>query len=300
MATDTPKPAFTSAVIEAINKLYPKALADSAWDNTGLLLDQAQDARLTAQTENVVLLTNDLSAAVVDEALRVKASVIVSYHPVIFRGLKSLTNAVPMESSLLRLIAAGVAVYCPHTAVDAAHGGLNDWLCDIVVNGQSKVKSAVLQPISRPLPDGHEGAGYGRSVSLDKPLPLPTLLKNLSAGLGGQRYISIALPAGSTISENEVIPKIAVCAGSGSDILKGCDAKLLVTGEMSHHDALYHTQSGQIVVTVFHSNSERQYLTQRLKPKLEQQLKESGQAQYTVLVSEKDRDPFETIDISEL
>ncbi|KAM0811559.1 putative Protein NIF3 [Seiridium cardinale] len=300
MATETPKPSFTNAVIEAVRKLYPEELADSAWDNTGLLLDQAHDARLTAQTENIVLLTNDLSAAVVDEALRKKASVIVSYHPVIFRGLKSLTNAVPMQSSLLRLIAAGVAVYCPHTAVDAAHGGLNDWLCDIVVNGQSKVKSTVLQPISRPLPSGHEGAGYGRSVALDTSLPLTTLLKNLSAGLGGQRFISLALPAGSEKLGEVNVSKVAVCAGSGSDILKGSDAQLLVTGEMSHHDALHHTQSGQIVATVFHSNSERQYLTQRLKPKLEEQLKTSGQESYSVLVSEKDRDPFETIDVSQL
>lgn len=204
-----------------------------------------------------------------------------------------------MQSSLLRLIAAGVAVYCPHTAVDAAHGGLNDWLCDIVVNGQSKVKSDVLQAISRPLPKAHEGAGYGRSVTLDTPLPLVTLLKNLSAGLGGQKYISIALPPGRKLDGDD-ISKIAVCAGSGSSVLKGCDAQLLVTGEMSHHDALHHIQLGQIVATVFHSNSERQYLTQRLKPRLEKQLKESGLDAYSVLVSEKDSDPFETIDVSQL
>ncbi|KAH6658002.1 GTP cyclohydrolase 1 type 2/Nif3 [Truncatella angustata] len=299
MTTEAPKPSFTTAVVEAIRALYPQELADGAWDNTGLLLDQAQDARLTAQTDNIVLLTNDLSAPVVDEALRVKANVIISYHPCIFRGLKSLTNSDPMQASLLRLIAAGVAVYCPHTAMDAAHGGINDWICDIVVNGQSEVRSTVLQPISRSLPEGHDGAGYGRSVVLDTPLPLSTLLKNLSAGIGGQRYISIALPPGKTDLQ-EVISKVAVCAGSGSSVLKGCDAQLLVTGEMSHHDALHHTQLGQIVATVFHSNSERHYLTQRLKPKLEEQLKQSGLESYSVLVSKKDRDPFETIDVTQL
>lgn len=205
-----------------------------------------------------------------------------------------------MQSSLLRLIAAGVAVYCPHTAVDAAHGGLNDWLCDILVNDQSKVKSDVLQPITKSLPKGHEGAGYGRSVTLETALPLRTVLRNLSAGLGGQRYISLAVPPSKDGLDGDDISKIAVCAGSGSDILQGSDAQLLVTGEMSHHAALHHTQRGQIVATVFHSNSERQYLTQRLKPKLEQQLKASGQSDYSVLVSEKDRDPFETIDVSQL
>jgi putative NIF3 family GTP cyclohydrolase 1 type 2 len=131
-------------------------------------------------------------------------------------------------------------------------------------------------------------------------LPLATLLKNLSAGIGGQRYISLALPPNRDSLQDVKISKVAVCAGSGSSILKGCDAQLLVTGEMSHHDALHHIQLGQIVATVFHSNSERQYLTQRLKPRLEKQLQESGQESYSVLVSEKDRDPFETIDVSQL
>lgn len=207
-----------------------------------------------------------------------------------------------MQASLLRLIASGVAVYCPHTAVDAAHGGLNDWLCDILVDGKTNVKSTVLQPISRPLPESLQGAGYGRSVELDAPMSLKALVKNLSAGLGNQRYISVAMPkSGIMDSSNTLsISKIAVCAGSGADILADTDAQLLVTGEMSHHAALRHVQMGQIVVTVFHSNSERQYLTQRLKPMLEEKLEGILGEDFSVVVSEKDRDPFETVDITQL
>ncbi|KAI1871508.1 uncharacterized protein JN550_004502 [Neoarthrinium moseri] len=297
MATSTPLPSFTNTVVQAMRELFPEALADSAWDNTGLLLDQAQDARLTQKAEPTVLLTNDLSGPVVDEALQAQASIIVSYHPVIFRGLKSLTNRDPMQASLLRLIAAGVAVYCPHTAVDAAHGGLNDWLCDILVDGKVKTKSTVLQPITRTLPEAHQGTGYGRSVALETPMPLKDLLRNLSVGLGNQRYVSIATKSGL----EQQISSVAVCAGSGSDILQDSDAQLLVTGEMSHHAALRHVHLGQTVVTVFHSNSERQYLTQRLKPMLEKKLEGAlGGQGFSVLVSTKDRDPFETIDVTQL
>jgi len=52
--------------------------------------------------------------------------------PIIFRGLKSLTFANTQQTTLLRLAQEGISVYSPHTAVDAAPGGLNDFLADIV------------------------------------------------------------------------------------------------------------------------------------------------------------------------
>ena len=54
-----------------------------------------------------------------------------STDPIIFRGLKSITQSNSQTNTLLRLAQEGISVYCPHTAVDAAPGGLNDWLCDI-------------------------------------------------------------------------------------------------------------------------------------------------------------------------
>ena len=52
--------------------------------------------------------------------------------PIIFKGFKSLTLANSQQQSLLRLALEGISVYSPHTAVDAAPGGLGDWLADIV------------------------------------------------------------------------------------------------------------------------------------------------------------------------
>jgi putative NIF3 family GTP cyclohydrolase 1 type 2 len=79
-----------------------------------------------------VLLTIDLTKAVADEAIALKSSIVVAYHPIIFRGLKSLTFANSQQQTLLRLASHGISVYSPHTAVDAAPGGLGDWLADIV------------------------------------------------------------------------------------------------------------------------------------------------------------------------
>lgn len=210
-----------------------------------------------------------------------------------------------MQTQLLRLAAERVSVYCPHTAMDAASGGLNDWLCDILLGGehQLELKRTVTQPItSRALPEGHQGAGYGRAVELSQPISLHSVLKRLSTGLGDQRYMMVAIPPPSLLLPSSLaqraITKVAVCAGSGAGVLKDAtDAQVLVTGEMAHHDALRHTQLGQVVVTVFHSNSERKYLEARLKPMLEVELETTAYASTRVLVSKADRDPFQVVDV---
>ncbi|KAF1985887.1 putative NGG1 interacting factor Nif3 [Aulographum hederae CBS 113979] len=128
--TATTTAPFSKAVVNAMRKLYPEALADKSWDNTGLLLESPFDP--LRRQMNSVLLTVDLTKAVADEAIERNDSIVVAYHPIIFRGLKSLTSANSQQQSLLRLAAEGISVYCPHTAVDAAPGGLGDWLADIV------------------------------------------------------------------------------------------------------------------------------------------------------------------------
>ncbi|KAI5257457.1 NGG1p interacting factor 3 [Aureobasidium subglaciale] len=121
---------FSKAVVGAMRKLYPEALADKAWDNTGLLLESPFDP--IRRQMNSALLTIDLTKAVADEAIERGDSVIVAYHPIIFRGLKSLSLADTQQQTLLRLAAEGISVYSPHTAIDCAPGGLGDWLADIV------------------------------------------------------------------------------------------------------------------------------------------------------------------------
>ncbi|KAI4612107.1 uncharacterized protein J4E92_003857 [Alternaria infectoria] len=127
MTTSAP---FSRAVVRAMQKLYPKELADNSWDNTGLLLEAPFDP--SRRQSNTALLTIDLTKAVADEAIALNSSIVIAYHPIIFRGLKSLTLADTQQQSLLRLASHGISVYCPHTALDAAPGGLGDWLADIV------------------------------------------------------------------------------------------------------------------------------------------------------------------------
>ncbi|KAK5105334.1 hypothetical protein LTS08_001611 [Lithohypha guttulata] len=108
---------FSHAVVASMRHLYPEVLADKSFDNTGLLLEAPIPTHLPRKS-NSVLLTIDLTKAVADEAIEENHSLVVAYHPIIFRGLKSITLDDSQQQSLLRLASHGVSVYCPHTAVD--------------------------------------------------------------------------------------------------------------------------------------------------------------------------------------
>ncbi|KAH7157132.1 GTP cyclohydrolase 1 type 2/Nif3 [Dactylonectria macrodidyma] len=285
---------FTNVVVESMQTLYPEELADKKWDNVGLLVGNSDtDAR---KKKPRVLVTNDLTFQVAVDAIDQGVSVIVSYHPFIFSGLKSITNKDPQQATLLHLAKAGIAVYCPHTAVDAAPEGLNTWLADIV-SGPHKSERSVAIPCSA-APPSHSPAGYGTIGHFDQGVPLREVILRLADKLGGLRHVMIASPVGSSVGSTTV-KSFGVCAGSGYDVLKNADVDLLVTGETSHHSALRAIQQGRTLVQVFHSNSERGYLKEVLKPKLEAQLRTSV-PDAEVVLSEYDKDPFTILDVSEL
>lgn len=114
-----------------MRRLYPEALADKSFDNTGFLV-QAPFIPSRPRNRNSVLLTIDLTRAVADEAIENNHSIVVAYHPIIFRGLKSITADDSQQLSITLLLAHGISVYCPHTAVDTVPNGMADWLCDMV------------------------------------------------------------------------------------------------------------------------------------------------------------------------
>ncbi|KAF6809428.1 NIF3-like protein [Colletotrichum sojae] len=295
-------PSFTGLVVDAMRKHYPEEIADRRWDNVGLLVGNIETPDTRQPKSPVVLLTNDLTCAVAEEAIQKKASVIVSYHPFIFSGLKSITTKDPQQATLLLLASHGIAVYCPHTAVDAAPNGLNAWLGDIVSGGPvssaeaTPTERSVITPVSS-APAGFESSGYGLLCTFRQPESLAAIIRRVAERVG-MRRVMVASPDPARVSTARV-DAVAVCAGSGWDVVKSAPADVVVTGEMTHHNALKAVQEGKTVITVFHSNSERGYLKEVMKPLLEGELK-GKEAEAQVLVSEADRDPFEIIDISEL
>jgi dinuclear metal center YbgI/SA1388 family protein len=105
-------------VAQLLERVAPLALA-ADWDNVGLLLgDPSRDVERV-----MTCLTVTPESA--SEAIREKADLIVSHHPILFRPVKTLTATTTEGRMLLALAKAGIAVYSPHTAYDDAPDGIN-------------------------------------------------------------------------------------------------------------------------------------------------------------------------------
>ncbi|AWM35947.1 Putative GTP cyclohydrolase 1 type 2 [Gemmata obscuriglobus] len=105
-----------------LERFAPCATA-ADWDNVGLLLGDPKGE--VGRVLTCLTLTPDVAA----EAVREGVHLIVSHHPVLFRGAKKLTANTPDGEALLPLLRANIAVYSPHTAFDNCSGGINDGLC---------------------------------------------------------------------------------------------------------------------------------------------------------------------------
>jgi len=124
-------------VIEALESIAPLEGA-AEWDNVGLLIGSG------TWPADVVMLTIDLTEAVLMEAVEAGAQMVVSYHPPIFEPLRALTDRTPKESIVLEAAHRGIAVHSPHTALDAAPGGVNDWIAAGL--GAGDVRSLEVHP----------------------------------------------------------------------------------------------------------------------------------------------------------
>lgn len=113
--------AQVSDLITALESIAPPHLAED-WDTVGL---QVGDPDWPVQR---ALMCIDLTEAVLEEAIRQQAQFILAYHPLCFKPFKRLTTADLKQRIALRAASHQVAVYAPHTALDAAEDGVNDWL----------------------------------------------------------------------------------------------------------------------------------------------------------------------------
>jgi len=210
------------------------------WDNVGLLVQGTRPIR-------TVGLTIDLTPTVWAELADCDA--IVSYHPPIFRGLQRLDGSTPRQQTLLALIRAGIHLYAPHTALDAAPEGMGDWLA-AAFGPPDRLQN--LRPV-QPLPHDPR-AGIGRRAELVAPQSLASLLPHVKKWLG--------LPHLRVAGDlSRPCRSVAVCPGSGGSVLAGLqEVDILLTGEMGHHEVLAHVAAGGAVVLTDHTNCERGYL----------------------------------------
>jgi dinuclear metal center YbgI/SA1388 family protein len=110
-------------VINQLHDLAPLAYAED-FDNVGLLVGDKN------QSVSGILVTLDTLETVVNEAIENNCNLIVSFHPIIFKGLKKLTGRTYVERVVIKAIKHNIAIFSIHTALDNAVEGVNSIICD--------------------------------------------------------------------------------------------------------------------------------------------------------------------------
>jgi dinuclear metal center YbgI/SA1388 family protein len=110
-------------VISILEELAPLSYSEE-FDNTGLLVGNKNT------TVSGILVTLDTLESVVDEAISNNCNLIVSFHPIIFSGLKKLTGRNYVERVVIKAIKNNIAIFAIHTALDNSWNGVNAMICD--------------------------------------------------------------------------------------------------------------------------------------------------------------------------
>ncbi len=119
-------------VIDHLEVIAPLAYAED-FDNVGLLVGNKTDK------VNGILVTLDTLENVVDEAIEKKCNLIVSFHPIIFKGLKKLNGNSYVERVIIKAIQNNIAIFAIHTALDNCQKGVNDIICNILEIKNKKI-----------------------------------------------------------------------------------------------------------------------------------------------------------------
>jgi len=229
-------------VRRSLEQLAPPSLAES-WDNVGWQVGN-DDFTVTG-----VLVTVDVDASVVEEAIKLGANLIVAHHPLFFRPLKQIDPATFQGQLIKTLLRHDLYVYTAHTNLDAVPEGVNGALANAL-------GVTLRQPLI-PIRGAAEGCGWGAICEL---LPQPTswFVERVAERLG-----TPAPRVTPGVGAPPVHSRIAIMGGSGGGFsadVKRADCSLYITGEIKYHDAQDAARLGITVIEADHYYSERPVL----------------------------------------
>lgn len=203
-------------IAEAIEEFAPKRYQEN-YDNAGLQVGNP-DMEVSA-----VLLCLDVTEEIFEEALRRSCNLIVSHHPLIFRGLKELTGRTATERIAISAIRHNVAIYSAHTNLDAAWEGVSHEIAHML--HLSDIRTLDIRP-------DETGVGIGVIGNIT-PVPKLEFLRRL------RNDFSVRALRYAASWPGLVVKRVAVCGGSGAYLIPaaieaGADA--IVTGDIKYHD----------------------------------------------------------------
>ena len=223
--------------MNALEQFAPLPLQES-WDNAGLQVG------LTEAEVSGALLCLDVTEAVVDEALRKGCNLVVSHHPLLFRGLKTISDLTDVQRTVRKAIQHEVCVVSMHTNMDNAQGGVNFKIAE-----KLGLQDAAFM---NPKRVGDVECGSGVIGTFEEPMAADDFVLKVKRAFGVECAMTNELL-------RRKVNRVAICGGAGDFLLDeavsaGADA--FITGEMHYHQYFGYEQRIQICV-IGHYQSEQ-------------------------------------------
>ncbi|MBQ8589184.1 MAG: Nif3-like dinuclear metal center hexameric protein [Firmicutes bacterium] len=247
-----------------LNEIAPLELQEQ-WDNSGVQIDVGRPYI------QKVLVCLEITRDVVAEAIDHDVDLIVTHHPLLFRGVKKIDRSTPVGEYLLELIFTGISVYSSHTSFDTALGGNNDDLASRL--GLRDVEDL-------------EGV-LGRTGYLPKPMALKALALQLDEALDHPGGIKVAG------DPETVVEKVGLCTGAAGEfyreaLAQGC--QVYISGDVKHHEAQEARESGLCLIDAGHFGTEQIFVEN-----MASQLREKCNGQLTVIESKVNVNPYDFV-----
>lgn len=220
----------------ALEAYIPPALS-CEWDNDGISCCPDPDAPVRG-----VLIALDPTEAAVEAAIEGGCNVILTHHPMLFRGLKTVDGHDTGSRKVIRMIAHGITAMAFHTRLDTVDGGVND--CLAAALGLTRVESF-----------GEDGNPAGKAMGRVGELPAPVSPEAFAETV----KTALGLPALVLASCGKPVRRVAVLGGGGDgdvDAARAAGADLYVTGELKYHQLCDAPWEGMSLIMAGHYHTE--------------------------------------------
>ncbi|SFG41535.1 Nif3-like dinuclear metal center hexameric protein [Oribacterium sp. WCC10] len=249
-----------SNIMEKLDQLAPRAAACD-WDNPGLLVGRSN--KEVAR----VYVALDATYDVVSRAIESDCDLIITHHPVIFKGIKAINDNSALGSKLLDLIQNDVSAFSMHTNYDSCPGGMGDMVCDTL--GLKKLCS--MEPTGYTPLDKENGSPNGIKPHTAEPDTVNGIKADMTEyGIGFIAKLPHAmsckelsemikdkfdLPFIRFYDAGTPITTIACCPGSGRGELREVmnhHVDAFISGDMGHHEGLDLNEEGISLIDAGH------------------------------------------------
>jgi dinuclear metal center YbgI/SA1388 family protein len=212
------------------------------YDNCGLLVGSPDTIC------KGVLCSLDCTEAVIDEAIEKGCNLIVSHHPIIFKGIKQFDNNNYVSRTVLKAIQNNIALYAIHTNLDSIIDGVNKSLADRLHLENRRILA--------PKPEFRDQNGKEIGSGLIGELPLETDEIEFLKWVKEKFNLSVLKHTPLT---GKTLKNIALCGGSGSFLINNAKAQgvdCFITSDLKYHD-FFEADGRLLLVDIGHGESEQ-------------------------------------------